>query len=319
MGPLPERANSNAANLLVPKRLVFHYALFAHDQPSPNQGSAGVADLPGMNILATFGNNWAVDPATNHSAGSRTEQAFNLMHELGHNLGLRHGGNDNTNCKPNYLSVMSYLFSLGQLVSNAPLDYSRSALATLNKGSLSEPNGISQSDPPGLTTIYGPRGPMQGPRLTQTGVPVDWNFNGVTTDTGVNSDISGGFGCETPGPGPTLNGFNDWNALVYSTATQQQVTGLRIQQETPPVEPTERDVIQTRLDLLEGIDNAIQRLIKSEPKAMIQMPKGIFDTTHIAQLLKTEQLEADNRRTSKVRGKGNKGIWSGSSTERSCA
>ena len=130
------------------------------------------------------------------------------MHELGHNLGLRHGGNDNTNCKPNYISVMSYLFSLGQLVSNAPLDYSRSALATLNKGSLSEPNGISQSDPPGLTTIYGPRDPMQGPRSTQTGVPVDWNFNGVTTDTGVNSDISGGFGCGTPGPGPTLNGFN---------------------------------------------------------------------------------------------------------------
>jgi hypothetical protein len=246
-----------------------------------------------MNFLATFGNQWAVDSATNHSAGSRTEQAFNFMHELGHNLGLRHGGNDNTNCKPNYLSVMSYLNSLGQLVSNAPLDYSRSALATLNKGNLDEPNGISQSDPPGLTTIYGPRGSMQGPRLTSTGVPVDWNFNGVTTDTGVNSDITGGFGCGTPGPGPTLNGFNDWNALVYSTAALQQVTGLRVEKETPPVEPTEKGVIESRLDLLEGIDNAIQRLIKSEPKAMMQKPTaGMFDTTHIAQLLKTEQLDA---------------------------
>ena len=30
------------------------------------------------------------------------------MHELGHNLGLRHGGGDDTRCKPNYLSIMSY-------------------------------------------------------------------------------------------------------------------------------------------------------------------------------------------------------------------
>ncbi len=30
------------------------------------------------------------------------------MHELGHNLGLRHGGMDDLNCKPNYLSVMNY-------------------------------------------------------------------------------------------------------------------------------------------------------------------------------------------------------------------
>ncbi len=32
------------------------------------------------------------------------------MHELGHNLGLQHGGADDWNNKPNYLSVMNYLF-----------------------------------------------------------------------------------------------------------------------------------------------------------------------------------------------------------------
>ena len=32
------------------------------------------------------------------------------MHELGHNLGLRHGGDDNVHRKPNYLSVMNYSF-----------------------------------------------------------------------------------------------------------------------------------------------------------------------------------------------------------------
>ena len=34
------------------------------------------------------------------------------MHELGHNLGLRHGGDDLPNFKPNYLSVMNYSFQL---------------------------------------------------------------------------------------------------------------------------------------------------------------------------------------------------------------
>ena len=30
------------------------------------------------------------------------------MHELGHNLGLDHGGNDGRNYKPNYRSVIYY-------------------------------------------------------------------------------------------------------------------------------------------------------------------------------------------------------------------
>ena len=55
------------------------------------------------------------------SAGSINEQAGTLMHEVGHNFNLDHGGlrsslppynvgslNYNMNCKANYLSVMSY-------------------------------------------------------------------------------------------------------------------------------------------------------------------------------------------------------------------
>jgi hypothetical protein len=56
-------------------------------------------------------------------------------------------------------------------------------------------------------------------------------------------------------------------------------------------EQTIDNVRQSRLILLEGIDNAIQRLIKSEQNMLIEMPKGMFDTTHIAQLLKTDQLD----------------------------
>ena len=47
------------------------------------------------------------------------------MHELGHNLGLEHGGRDPVNCKPNYLSIMSYTLQFETPVLNRPLDYSR--------------------------------------------------------------------------------------------------------------------------------------------------------------------------------------------------
>jgi hypothetical protein len=119
------------------------------------------------------------------------------------------------------------------------------------------------------------------------GIPVDWNFNGVSTDEGVNSDINGGLTCGTPGPGQLLNGFNDWTRLVYIVA--QGLSGQTLQE---PNEQTMNDIRGSRLVLLEGINNAIQRLIDSQPKTSIQKPTGEFDTTNIAQLLKTDQLGA---------------------------
>ena len=65
------------------------------------------------------------------------------MHEIGHNLGLRHGGNVDVNCKPNYLSVMSYSFQFANLVGTRPLDYSRSVLGTLDESHLNEGYGVS--------------------------------------------------------------------------------------------------------------------------------------------------------------------------------
>ena len=73
-----------------------------------------------------------------------------------------------------------------------------------------------------------------------------------------------------------------------------QLHRLTVQTVKVPKEKTMDDVRRSRLVLLEGIDNAIQRLIKSEqPNTSI----GMFDTTHIAQLLKTDQLEGSNQGT----------------------
>lgn len=50
--------------------------------------------------------------------------------------------------------------------------------------------------------------------------------------------------------------------------------------------PTMNDVRQSRLVLLQGINDAILGLVQSKPGTSAQE----FNTTHIAQLLKTDQL-----------------------------
>jgi hypothetical protein len=95
-----------------------------------------------------------------------------------------------------------------------------------------------------------------------------------------------------------LNGFNDWNALVY--AVPQGLSGQTLQ---VPNEQTINDVRGSRLVLLEGIDNAIQRLFESQTKTSIQKSTGEFDTTHIGQLLKTDQLDAAVAELTKLEAK----------------
>jgi parallel beta-helix repeat protein len=46
-----------------------------------------------------------------------------FIHELGHALGLRHGGNHDTNFKPNYNSVMNYRFQFPGVDGSDPPDY----------------------------------------------------------------------------------------------------------------------------------------------------------------------------------------------------
>jgi hypothetical protein len=90
------------------------------------------------------------------------------MHELGHTLTLAHGGtyydqnnvaSYEVNCKPNYLSVMSYLFQTrgfplasGQL--QPTIDYSGHMLNPLSETALDESAGVGSALP--LTRWYGP-------------------------------------------------------------------------------------------------------------------------------------------------------------------
>ena len=91
----------------------------------------------------------------NNDVGTTQVQTGTLLHELGHTLSLTHGGTFfadpsnpslptyELNCKPNYLSVMNYLFQVRGFADGG-LDYSTQTLEPLNEAYpfLSESNGI---------------------------------------------------------------------------------------------------------------------------------------------------------------------------------
>jgi hypothetical protein len=89
-----------------------------------------------------------------------------------------------------------------------------------------------------------------------------------------------------------LNGF-DRSQPVYIVHPLQasSVQTFNVQNDQHR-ELTVDNVRQSRLLLLEGINNAILRLMTQEQKTLMHTPGGAFDTTHIAQLLKTDQLNS---------------------------
>jgi hypothetical protein len=114
--------------------VAYHYMVFAHHANCPDLAhcaacpvdalcgapidftSTGSADLPGDDVIVAFGS--FVDAA--QPIGVELE-ASTIMHELGHNLGLKHGGDDLcVNHKPNYMSVLNYTYQYnGILVADA--------------------------------------------------------------------------------------------------------------------------------------------------------------------------------------------------------
>jgi len=100
----------------VRRNLVFHYALFANSLNSDgSSGSSGVAELNGNDLIVSLGGyGFSTAPGRNLNMLINL-QASTLMHELGHNLGLRHGGNEEQNYKPNHYSVMNYMYQFAGL------------------------------------------------------------------------------------------------------------------------------------------------------------------------------------------------------------
>ncbi len=216
-GTASEKGN---AKLLAAKALIYRYNLWVHDKNMGNTSSGeadGSAGVPGDDFVVSLGS-WG------GQIGTLSDQAGTLMHELGHTLGLGHGGVDDTNCKPNHLSVMSYTFQVLGLQPGPVFDFSRNVLpqaGSLKENALDETVGIQDG---GFQVIYGPLDMSGALGVGPGNGPVDWDRDGSFTNTSAQADINflgitgcGGIG-GTPNPNPTgtLAGSQDWGSLIYS-------------------------------------------------------------------------------------------------------
>ncbi|HEV8489179.1 MAG TPA: hypothetical protein VGQ58_05275 [Candidatus Limnocylindrales bacterium] len=193
-----------AANFATNRARVFRYSLFKHE-------GGGRGEI--------WGNDFWV------GGGSNTQvlQAVTFMHEGGHTLGLRHGGIDNQNCKPNYFSIMSYTHSNTGIPPTLRLDYSSQTLPTLNEASLNE--GVTLGDGADQTMFSTPGGAVGPGANTAGNVNIDWDNDGTGGETGAavgNNDINNLAVCAPTGTNEILVGFNDWAAIRYNFLSSGQ-------------------------------------------------------------------------------------------------
>lgn len=211
------------------KKLAYHYCLFVHKISDWNgtqwveTNYAGLGEYPGNDFMVAMG-------GFPGGTGTAEDQASAFMHELGHNLGLDHGGGDEINFKPNYLSIMNYAFAFSSwVVPWRPLDYSRSKLPTLFEASLDEPYGVQGS---GFWqyTIWNDSKSVRAFGLVSA--PLDWNGNGNNTEWFVHANINN---FPAPGwnypsaPDEALEGYDDWdNVKLPFGTTENFLDGVHI-------------------------------------------------------------------------------------------
>ena len=135
----------------------FRYQAHAHYYVDLNS-SSGLANIGGDHSVVTLNCAYEVVPF----------QRDTIIHELGHNLGLRHGGDDNCNRKIPYNSLMNYTYQFFGLDVDCDiirdgsdnLGYSQGTRNTLIQDQLSEAAGVCPQNHPQHKAI-------------------DWNANGV--------------------------------------------------------------------------------------------------------------------------------------------
>ena len=210
-GPVgyPQYNAYELANFATNRRNYFHYVLMAHqyDNQQGSTTSSGSATTPGSEVMVTLAC-WAADTSGTGAAYIRNS----IVHELGHNLGLRHGGDEACNYKPNYSSVMNYRYEfvgvdsgcLGTGDGASTLDYSHGDRLTLDENNLDETVGM----------------------CTNAVVPVDWNgdlqyTSGVVADIN-NYSLEPG---ECGGTNTVVHDFNDWANLHVSSVVSSYSSG----------------------------------------------------------------------------------------------
>lgn len=179
--------------------------------------SSGIADnIPGQCFIVA-----------NQGLGVNVEDVTvsgTFMHELGHTLGLKHGGQDHENYKPNYLSIMNYSFQLQGLNPTKEINYSDYKLNDIDENAIDEFNPLDSNllTPTGLITtwyVYDSANKIYIKKSYDIAFPINWNLNADANGNPVqDSPYKMNINKEDVNGKQTftvLKSYTDWDKLIY--------------------------------------------------------------------------------------------------------
>jgi hypothetical protein len=200
----------------------YHYALFAHRNTCDDDITFGLSQLGGTDFVVSLG--YLEDIG---APAPDTLVAAMFLHLLGHNLGLRNGGGDDIDGKPNYLSVMNegYQWGIGLTwpgwwgtmnfnpAAGFRIDYSSFQTGTLDENALDETLGV-QDVPDNIADIIRFISPNDADRwYAPSHGKIDWDGD-HTWETNVFADINGDSELNV------LEGYNDWEKTEVNGVTR---------------------------------------------------------------------------------------------------
>ncbi|MGM0601122.1 MAG: Ig-like domain-containing protein, partial [Candidatus Rifleibacteriota bacterium] len=217
-----------AQNFPISRLPIFHYCLMGY---KPNGSFSGLGEIDGNDFIITLGNANFETSSQEQINYMNFSHAATIMHELGHNLGLEHGGDVETNYKPNYVSIMNYMYS----------NYGLPATGNSQEGDRyyyyrfssvdgsADTSNFNQYFPQGWwidlhNDPYEGQGTMdysdgsggslderslnESDGLNRSGsAPVDFNGNGSTSDSSFAFDLN------NDGTNEVISDYNDWTAI----------------------------------------------------------------------------------------------------------
>ena len=259
-GTEAERNHSEAEGIREAKLKVYRYALIIDQAAADVLGRAH--DIWANDFFVAKGEFTVGTSPQDLCASCDIDTWFRttFMHEFGHCLGLQHGGNDEVHYKPNYVSIMNYLYKLPLNLGHQAwkLDYSRGGMNPLAEIAIDENVGFVDDSGynNGRSTYYSEWGCNPTDvcaTWSQNVIPArtyeigtggrDFNDDGVfqseaCTDLnffGTTSSLPSGAATSTPCQ--TFTDFDDWANIIYELISASPFGGP-----TPPVELTKTQI-----------------------------------------------------------------------------
>ncbi len=270
------------------RRRAFHYVLFAEklwdvDDAAPNY--AGISrGIPDSDVLIA---NCHMDPPPAGQPATPRADTTYFVHELGHNLGLRHGGFEHFNNKPNYYSLMNYSWAKWALANESRfVPFSKQLYPTIDETHIDEHGGLVSP-----IAYYCDKGRRLVNR-TESMVLTDADFDCDNTygERDVKANLSGNVTITVDATGKevkrddifetSLLSFNDWSAITFTGGGIVGALSLPLRADVPAIAEITRDEVAAA---------AVQ-----EAAATKRMAKQIVVVTKTRQLRKPKNRKRSN-------------------------